>query len=241
MVLHHCIGTAGWSVPRSAEQFPADGSGLERYAAVFSAVEINSSFYRRHRPATWQRWHDAVPQAFRFSVKLPRTITHERALAGAESELALFFEDIAPLGTKLGAVLMQLPPKLAFAPGIAEDFLAAFRSRSPVPAYIEPRHPSWADRSAGLILERHDIGRVLADPQDAALHEAARAEASPYLRLHGSPKVYYSAYTEDDITFYADLLLRSAKPGWCIFDNTASGAAISDALRLQTKLAEASA
>lgn len=110
-----------------------------------------------------------------------------------------------------------------------------------MPAYIEPRHPSWADPSAGLILERHDIGRVLADPQDAALREAAGTEVSPYLRLHGSPKVYYSAYTEDDITFYAGLLLRGAKPGWCIFDNTASGAAISDALRLRVRLAEASA
>lgn len=110
MAIHHRIGTAGWSVPRSAEQFPANGSSLERYAAVFPAVEINSSFYRRHRLATWQRWHDAVPQAFRFSVKLPQTITHEPALAGAEAALALFFEDVAPLGAKLGAVLISYRP-----------------------------------------------------------------------------------------------------------------------------------
>jgi hypothetical protein len=77
------IGTAGWSIPTEhAAPFPALGSHLERYAAVFDAVEINSSFYRPHRPATYERWAASVPEGFRFAVKVPKAITHERRLKG---------------------------------------------------------------------------------------------------------------------------------------------------------------
>ena len=71
------IGTAGWSIPRqNSDSFRANGSALERYATRFAVVEINSSFHRPHRSSTWERWRDSVPAAFRFSVKLPKQITH---------------------------------------------------------------------------------------------------------------------------------------------------------------------
>ena len=84
------VGTAGWAIPRDvASFFPETGSALERYAARFTAAEINSSFHRPHRPSTWVRWAEAVPDGFRFAVKLPRTITHDLRLVGAEPELAV--------------------------------------------------------------------------------------------------------------------------------------------------------
>jgi len=95
---NYVIGTAGWSVLRTAPEFPQEGSALERCAAVFSAVEVNSSFYRRHRLATRKRWHDAVPDDFRFSVKLPQIITHNRRPSQPEAELGIFFEDVARWG-----------------------------------------------------------------------------------------------------------------------------------------------
>jgi uncharacterized protein YecE (DUF72 family) len=80
------IGCAGWSLPRvEQERFPAAGSHLERYASVFDAVEINSSFHRPHRPATYARWAAAVPSSFRFSVKLPKTILTIFACSRPES------------------------------------------------------------------------------------------------------------------------------------------------------------
>ena len=83
------IGCAGWSLPRAAHaHFPPQGSHLERYAAVLSAVEINSSFYRPHRPETYARWRASVPPAFRFSVKEPRRITNELRLRDADEPLA---------------------------------------------------------------------------------------------------------------------------------------------------------
>src|SRR6188768_857106 len=75
------IGTAGWSLYKPpAGRFPGTGSHLERYAAMFDAVEINSSFYRPHKPETYARWAASVPAGFRFAVKLPKAITHERRL-----------------------------------------------------------------------------------------------------------------------------------------------------------------
>jgi uncharacterized protein YecE (DUF72 family) len=73
------VGTAGWSLRRD-EGDAAGGSRLERYARLFSCVEINSSFYRPHRPATYARWAAAVPAGFRFSLKVPKEITHVRRM-----------------------------------------------------------------------------------------------------------------------------------------------------------------
>src|SRR3954464_10929879 len=108
-----CIGTAGWSIPREAQPgFPGGGSHLERYAAVLPAVEINSTFHRPHRAATFERWAASVPRAFRFSVKMPRTITHDHRLTDA-AWLETFLADLAPLRSRLGCLLVQLPPSLA--------------------------------------------------------------------------------------------------------------------------------
>ncbi|NGP17307.1 DUF72 domain-containing protein [Devosia aurantiaca] len=228
----HLIGTAAWSVGHSLPGFAQEGSALERYASVFSVVEVNSSFYRRHQRSTWQRWHDAVPEGFRFSVKLIRTATHEKALVGVEDDIALFFEDLAPLGDKLGAVLVQLPPKLAFDPLVARAFFEAVRRQTSVPVYLEPRHVSWAEAEVddGLLADV-EVGRVLADPQKEEL--AAAAKGARYLRLHGSPKIYYSAYSDEALRHYAGLVTLAPEPVWCIFDNTASGAALRDAMRLR--------
>lgn len=228
------IGTAGWSVDRSLPDFSQQGTSLEHYASLFTAVEINTSFYRRHRAATWQRWHDAVPDKFKFSVKLPKIITHERLLLDSEDELKTFLDDVAPLGAKLRAILVQLPPKLVFDADAAGRFLATMRSLTTIPVFVEPRHNSWANASE--LLAEFDIGRVHADPQSAELRPMPQLGALSYFRLHGSPKIYYSAYLDAQIESYAELLRGSAPSSWCIFDNTASGAAIKDAVRLLEKL-----
>src|ERR1700744_6501821 len=108
-----CIGTAGWNVPAQyATAAAGEGTHLQRYARVFNCVEVNSSFYRPHRLATWQRWADSVPDGFRFSVKVPKAITHEGALACSRETLQKFFGEVSGLGDKLGPLLVQLPPKL---------------------------------------------------------------------------------------------------------------------------------
>src|SRR3712207_1361349 len=97
------IGTAAWSIPKEhAARFPMAGSHLERYGAVFNAVEINTSFYRPHRTATYERRAGAVPEDFSLAVKIPKAITHERRLKSVGDLLGRFLSEAEGLGPKLG-------------------------------------------------------------------------------------------------------------------------------------------
>lgn len=223
------VATAAWSIPKKlADRFSRDGSGLTRYALVFDGVEINSTFYRRHRTSTFARWAASVPDNFRFCVKMPQEITHNHAMKGIAEPFNTFIEDIAPLGEKRGPLLCQLPPSLVFdADGLRLAF-RTIRDADPGPVVIEARHKSWASAEALDLLKTYSIDRVLADP--APVWPAESFDTSPrYIRLHGKPKIYYSSYTDDEIQSLSKLL---APDSWCVFDNTASGAAIENALTM---------
>jgi uncharacterized protein YecE (DUF72 family) len=232
------IGTAGWSIPTAeAASFAAEGTGLERYASRFRAIEINSSFHRAHRPATWERWAAAVPYDFRFSVKLRRTVTHERKLIDCADVLTAFLEEIRPLGAKLAVLLVQLPPKLVFDEAVANEFFGLLGSLTPVRVACEPRHVSWFEPSAEDLLSRRKIARVAADPAPTTAGLSPGGWAGlRYWRLHGSPQTYRSSYGGSRLARYAEAIVREGAAGreaWCIFDNTASSAAAGDALHLQ--------
>ncbi len=234
------VATAGWGVPREMKaRVAAHGSGLQKYASVLSATEINSTFWRRHRPSTFERWRDSVPEPFRFAVKMPRAITHEAALVSAGPELTQFFTDIHGLGAKLGPVLVQLPASDHFQVRRVAAFFRALRARHSGPVACEPRHASWYSDVASEVFMRHDIARVIADPPRPA--DARAPGGSPslrYIRWHGSPRVYWSAYGEERLAALAERVNEEAKEAavWCVFDNTASGAALADATRLRELL-----
>lgn len=231
------IGTAGWSVAtREAEHFPPEGTSLERYSAKFDCAEINSSFHRSHRADTWDRWAASVPENFRFSVKLAKTITHQQRLIDCEPLLDSFLEEAGRLGRKLAVILIQLPPSLAFDPSAASAFFDALRSRTAVRLACEPRHASWFEEEADWLLEQREIARVAADPakvKAAAIPGGWRGIS--YYRLHGSPVPYRSSYDDGRLEAYAERMTAD-RDLWCIFDNTASSAATGDALKLQRLL-----
>lgn len=239
------VGCAGWSIPsRHADLFGEGGSHLARYATRFSVTEINSTFYRAHRPQTYERWSREVPAGFRFSVKLPRAITHEARLRGVGDALSAFFDQVAGLDARLGGVLVQLPPSLQFDARTASTFFAMLRRRTAVPVACEPRHASWFGPPADALWPRYGVGRVAADP--ARLPAAARpggdAGAWSYWRWHGAPRIYYSQYGDAALAGLAqDLAVhgRVRSPAWCILDNTAGGHAVADAARLQDLLVAA--
>jgi uncharacterized protein YecE (DUF72 family) len=221
------IGTAGWSVPQGGE-----GSQLQRYSARLDCVEIDSSFYRPHRPQTYARWAASVPQGFRFAVKAPRAVTHQARLRDAAPLLQPFLAEIAALGPALGPLLLQLPPSLKFDPALAQNFFADLRKLFAGCVVAEPRHASWFGPGPEALLRAYEIGRVAADPAPAP--EAAAPggwDGLRYWRMHGSPQMYHTAYGEDRLRALAGQL---APRDWCIFDNTASGAALQDALKLQS-------
>jgi uncharacterized protein YecE (DUF72 family) len=238
------VGTAGWSIPRlAAAAFPGSGFHLERYSRVLGCTEINSSFHRPHAHSVYARWASLTPREFRFSVKVPRTITHEGALKRARAPLEQFLGEIAGLRSKLGPLLLQLPPSLAFNVRIARSFFDLLREQHAGPVVCEPRHATWFEPAAAKTLIAYRIGLVAADP--SRITDAIRpggwmgrhgdgAGAVVYYRLHGSPRMYWSRYSIERIERWAESL-RALPPSadvWCIFDNTASGSAIENALEL---------
>lgn len=234
------IGTAGWSIPRAvAGDVPGEGTHLQRYGRVLPCAEINSSFHRPHAPATYAKWAEATPPDFRFAVKLPRTMTHDQRLTRARAPLERFLEESSGLGPRRGALLVQLPPSLAFESRLAGRFFALLRTLYEGPVVCEPRHPTWFTPAGDRLLVTHRVARVAADP--AVVPDAARPGGWPglvYYRLHGSPRTYWSSYDDQVLEALASTLrvVGLQVETWCIFDNTASGAALANALGLRDRV-----
>ena len=235
------IGLAGWSeaVSRHRASFPAplpgDRSALAKYATAFDFVEINASFYRQFRADTYAKWADDVPDGFRFAVKMHRLLTHYTRLKNA-ALLDPFFDSVAGLGDKLAVVLVQLPPSLAFDSAVATAFFNALRTRYAGAVVCEPRHDSWTAPEALALLAAHHIGLVQIEIP-APERERGRHDVPVYVRLHGAPRRYYSTYSSEQLAQLAEFLRLNAKrERFVVFDNTASTAAIRNALELMRLL-----
>jgi uncharacterized protein YecE (DUF72 family) len=235
------VGTAGWNVPGiHARHFDSEGTHLIRYSRRLNCAEINSCFYREHKTETYRKWAASVPEDFRFAVKAPRTVTHEGELrVQGEEALQRFLHQTSALGEKRGPVLLQVPPSLVFDKAATLSFFSMFRGLYDGPAVLEPRHVSWFAAEPDSILREFHVARVAADP--ALAPEAAQPAGWPepvYFRLHGSPRRYYSSYSGAFLSHLAEELLKLSKhvATWCIFDNTASGAALGNALDLIARI-----
>ena len=236
------VGTAGWSVGKPfRDRFPQEGSQLERYAQRLNACEINSSFYREHLVSTYERWSRSVPDDFRFSLKLPKEITHVQKLADCAEALRSFLASIRPLserGTTL--LLVQLPPKLAFEPGTANCFFELFRGLYAGPLVCEPRHNSWFQPEVEQLWQDFQVVRAAADPAPAeGAQDPAGWRGLTYFRWHGSPNMYFSPYSTARLVSLAQRIGACSGDSFCIFDNTARGEATGNALELR-ELLEAS-
>jgi uncharacterized protein YecE (DUF72 family) len=234
------IGCAGWSIPKHAAlQFPAGPNNLNRYSQLFNCCEINSSFYRPHRITTWQRWADSVSGDFRFAVKVPRTVTHDARLVCSPEMWLDFLNQIGHLRDKLGPILVQLPPSLAFEREQVSAFFSLLRQHHAKDVVCEPRHSSWFTEQANRTLQDFEIARVASDPACISMASTpGGASTIAYFRLHGSPRTYYSSYTDEflnGISVQVKKLARRTRV-WCVFDNTASGAATTNAIELKAKV-----
>ena len=242
------IGTAGWTISReAADAFPGEGRHLERYARTLQCAEINSSFRRSHRTQVYERWAAQTPVDFRFSVKVPSSITHEARLRGVRGPLERFLSEASGLGPKLAILLLQFPPSFVFELRPLRSFLLLLRESFSGAVVCEPRNASWFTPQVDSKLASLRVARAGADP--ARWPEAARpggwlgpandaGKGIVYYRWHGAPRTYWSRYTLAWLQDRAREVRRL--PGdagcWCIFDNTASSAAISNALEFQALL-----
>jgi uncharacterized protein YecE (DUF72 family) len=162
------IGTAGWSYADWSglfypEGMPAAGY-LAYYGAHFGAVEIDSTFYGTPRPEVVSRWAEAVPPSFQFCPKMVRTVTHEKRLQGAESETAAYLEALAPLGERLGPIVLQFD--YSFGP-TSIDALAAYLEALPTDRRfaVEVRDRGWLAPPLYRLLSRTGVALVLQDIQ----------------------------------------------------------------------------
>lgn len=175
-----------------------------------------------------------MPPDFRFSVKLPRTITHDHRLSGTRPLVNAFLAELAPLGPRLGCLLVQLPPSHELSAHRARGFFQALREGFDGAVALEPRHATWFTPAAERILIAHRITRVVADPpKSPAGLQPGGWTGMAYYRLHGSPRVYYSSYRDDVLERLAERLRehqRGRIPCWCIFDNTTLGAGTGNAV-----------
>ena len=179
------IGCSGWSYPDWEGPFYPDGLDpgdyLESYADRFPIVEVDSTFYRVPTPRMVRGWRDRTPEDFRFVLKVPRVITHEKRLIDCREEVEGFTSSVAPLGEKLSAALLQLGYFNRGALASLEDFLAVldpFLASWPhrkVPLAVEVRNPRWVGEPFLDVLRKHKAALTLTE-QTWMPHPAKLAE-----------------------------------------------------------------
>lgn len=151
------------------------------------------------------------------------------------NELERFLDETSGLGEKRQVLLLQLPPSFAFDGNRMKRFFDLCRTMGAPRLVCEPRHPSWFTDEADELLATHEIARVAADP--ARVPQAGMPGGwggLTYFRMHGSPRMYYSAYLDETLVALAARITETPGDTWCMFDNTASGAALGDALRFRS-------
>lgn len=234
------VGTSGW-VYRSwrGRFYPADahpGRWLELYARAFATVEVNATFYRLPPTTMVEGWAKRTPADFRFAVKMSRLVTHVRRLGEVGPAIETFLTTMAPLGPKLGPILLQLPPRFEAAPALLDDALRCFPPWQRVAC--EFRHDSWFAGETYRVLERHDAALCLADRDGEAVAPLVRTARWGYARFHAGRGDPYPAYAAGELERWADELVRLFPEGdlYLYFNNDPFACAPRDACVLADAL-----
>jgi uncharacterized protein YecE (DUF72 family) len=236
------VGTSGWSYDHWEHVLYPPGTPsrdrLAHYVQRFATVELNSSFYRWPRDATFAGWRRRLPEGFLLSVKAPRGLTHGKRLYGPDVWVERIARGWHELGDRRAVLLVQLGPDQA-----RDDArLGYFLSRLPpwVATTVELRHPSWVDDRVFELLERHGVAYCVMS--GAGLPCVLRATAPfVYVRLHGPDPahLYAGSYSGADLRWWADRALEweaSGKDVFLYFNNDGHGNAVRDAAALRTLL-----
>lgn len=236
------VGTSGWTYDDWAQTFYAGvprRRWLDHYASIFSAVEVNASFYHSLAPSTYANWRTATPPAFRFSIKGSRFITHVHKLHDPAEPIARQRDAARELGDKLAVVLWQLPAGLHRHDDLLDGFLDALTAWPETRHAIEFRHDSWFADEVARRLSRHAVANVLSDAGDWPMWDAVTTDLV-YVRLHGNPVTYHSKYPARALERWATRTrawVGERRDVHVYFDNTDSGHAFTDAGRLAGLLA----
>lgn len=207
------VGTSGFSYPewRGAfypEKMPAK-QFLGFYAQHFPTTEINNTFYRFPRAATTEPWAQETPDGFRFALKLPQRITHSKRLKDVDTEMSWFASGVLPLGAKLGAVLVQLPPHFKKDAERLDSFLATHASRFPLA--LEFRHDSWFDAEVEHVLRTRGAAFAVAQDDDTDAAERPRWVTGPFVYM----RLRRDGYTPAELREWAAWMCSQPVPVYC--------------------------
>jgi len=237
-------GTSGLVLPVPNKQaFPPEyraGTRLTYYATFFNSLEVNSSFYKIPRAATFAKWVTEVPDDFRFTVKLWRGITHAPSLAFAPEDVDRFMEAAAQARPRKGCLLIQLPPgaKVDRAPQLGYLLDVVVRAGEGWKIAVEFRDKSWYVEATDALLERYHAARVLQDMPASLNWEETTIASFVYLRYHGPAGDYRGGYSQERLTLDALRIkkwLAEGKEVYVYFNNTI-GSALPDAQFLMSQL-----
>jgi uncharacterized protein YecE (DUF72 family) len=206
------LGTCGWSYQEWVGLFYPNNrvAKLPFYGNVFGTVEVDSSFYRMPSKSMVAGWARATGPSFKFSLKVPKTITHDRRLVEAEDEFLRFLQVLEPLEktNKLGCLLVQLPPSFTFDERRQlESFMELFPRH--VHFAVEFRHESWDRREAGEILKEYGVANTITDsPMEFLSKPLVTTDTHAYVRWHGRGKQVWFDYTysEKELEPWADTI-----------------------------------
>lgn len=267
---HLRIGISGWTYPPWRKIFyPEDlpqRRELEFASRQMNSIEINGTFYSLQKPESFEKWRDATPDDFLFSIKGSRYLTHMLRLTQFETPLANFFgSGVLKLGKKLGPFLWQFPPSFKYRRDRLEEFFIALprdteqasrlarkhddkiKGRASINAIhdgplrhaIEIRHPSFEDEDFIGLLREHDVALVIADTAGKWPFMEDVTSDFIYIRLHGAEELYASGYTPESLDGWAAKIRSWAKGGrdvYVYFDNDIKVHAPFDAISLSRRL-----
>jgi uncharacterized protein YecE (DUF72 family) len=202
---------------------------LAVYVEEFDTVELNASFYRWPKDATFEGWRRRLPDGFTMSVKAQRGLTHYRRLRSPEPWVERFERCWTALGDRREALLVQLHPELERDDERLDHFLELMPDW--IPVAMELRHPSWDDEAVYTLLEQHGAAYVV------------MGGAGLYIRMHGPPQdsIYAGSYTDDELAQWAGRIAEWHDEGRRVlvyFNNDLGGHAIHNARKLKELLAD---
>jgi uncharacterized protein YecE (DUF72 family) len=239
------FGTSGLVVPIPQSQYPTDFEGKSRlcyYSSLFNSLEVNSSFYKHPRPVTVEKWASETGDQFRFTFKIPNTISHAKELKFDPKEVGVFLSIMGKVGSKKGCLLIQLPPALTIdATPQLSNLLDVIKQNHIGQSWriaVEFRHTSWYVKETVDLLGQHQACTVIHDLPKSKT-PIPIDEPFSYLRFHGEGGRYRGSYSRTELQPYAELIKKSlaaGQPVYCYFNNT-MGDAFANAKTLEALVA----
>jgi uncharacterized protein YecE (DUF72 family) len=233
-LLNFYSGLSGLVLPVPKYLFPEEhqnSSRLTYYATFFNSIEINSTFYKLPMQKTVDKWASSVPENFKFTFKLWQEVTHKKGLEFQESEVALFFNAISPVGHKKGCILVQFPPSLgsAFIHQLNELLRCIARNNAnhEWKIAVEFRNRSWYQPETYELLETYNAALVIQDIPKSITPQIDHLSDFIYVRFHGPTGNYRDSYAEHFLEEYSRYLqewLSEGKTVYTYFNNTAGDA-----------------